>query len=157
MDRLRDCSEMKEAAQLLDELLAQAQADRLAGGTHRQDRLQNLLETMCRRGSFTGAVLADGHGLPLVAHRCPLEPGALAAFTSVLSNALDKASVLLGEESAPQIGLDTTLTEKAVLRRFLIAEQPHYLLVFCPQTVDERSELELSLEQLATVLVRPVT
>jgi hypothetical protein len=82
----------------------------------------------------------------------PVGADTLAAFTSVLGNALVRAGTLLGEVGAELISMDINYTEKIVLRRFPIEGQQYFFLVICPQELDERTEVELSIEQITKVL-----
>jgi hypothetical protein len=79
---------------------------------------------------------------------------AIGAFAIVLGTALAKAGKLLGQHNAENISIDINYTEKIVLRRFAMGQSPGYLLVICPQEVDERGEVELSIEQIAQILKR---
>ena len=118
----------------------------------RGDRIEKALEIMCRRGEFIGAVIADINGLPLAVYNSPVGTDALAAFTSVLGNALEKAGHLLNQHGADNISMDINYTDKVVLRHFIVAGQDYYLMIVCPQSVDERSEIELSIEQIISIM-----
>ena len=50
---------------------------------YREEQLENILVTMCKRGGFNGAVIADHNGLPLAAYNSPVDDDIIAAFTSV--------------------------------------------------------------------------
>lgn len=128
-------------------LQAAADKSRFRGG-----RLEVALEVMCRRGRFIGAVIADVDGLPFAVFNSPVGANAIAAFTSVLGDALRKAAHLLDEHNADNISMDVNYTDKVVLRRFVVEGQQYYLMVICPQNVDERTEIELSLEQFITLM-----
>ena len=119
---------------------------------YRGDRLEFILSSMCRRGGLNGAVVADSKGLPLADFNSPVGGDILAAFTSVLGNALERAGTLLGESGAEIISMDINYTEKIVLRRFSIEGDQYFFLVICPQELDERTEVELSIEQVTAVL-----
>jgi len=110
---------------------------------------------MCQRASLIGAVVADDSGLPLALHNSPVQSEALAAFTSVLADALDTAGRLLGEHRADNISLDVNYTDKAVLRRFQVKGGRYSIMVICSQEIDPRSELELSIDQMRSILSRP--
>ncbi len=118
----------------------------------RDDVLEKTLEAMCRRGGMSGAVLADRMGFALAVHNSPVASEALAAFTSVLGYALDQAGTLLGETNAESIAIDINYTDKAVLRRFNVADNALFMMVLCPQSVDERSEVEVTVEELSQIL-----
>lgn len=119
----------------------------------RGQMLEDILSAMCKRSGFMGAVIADRSGLPLAVFNSPVGDDSVAAFTSVLGDALDRAGMLLKQKDANNISMDINYTDKVVLRRFLSAEQPFYLMVICDQAVDERSEVELSIDQVKTVLM----
>lgn len=118
----------------------------------RGDRIEKALEVLCKRGGFSGAVIADINGLPLAVYNSPVGVNALAAFTSVLGSALEKAGHLLEQHGADNISMDINYADKIVLRRFSIKGLQYYLMVICPQNIDERSEIELSLEQIVAIL-----
>jgi predicted regulator of Ras-like GTPase activity (Roadblock/LC7/MglB family) len=123
-------------------------------GIYRGDKLSNALYAMCQRGGFSGALIVDDNGLPLAVHQSPVPEEAIGAFAIVLGTALAKAGKLLGQHNAENISIDINYTEKIVLRRFAMGQSPGYLLVICPQEVDERGEVELSIEQIAQILKR---
>lgn len=176
MKTSKDFSEIQEAAQLLSAILreeAETPAEKSAPapevkpeaapppaarpiaaekGAFRGDQLENAIELMCRRGNFSGAVVADENGLPLAVFNSPVGTDAIAAFTSVLGAALEKASRLLEQHGADNISMDINYADKVVLRRFTVSELTYFLMVICPQNVDERSEIELSIEQIVSIL-----
>ncbi len=121
-------------------------------GQYRGDRLENTLYAMCKRGGFQGAVIADSDGLPLAVYNSPVADDAIAAFTTVLGDALEKAGHLLEQSDANNISLDINYTDKAVLRRFAINDLPYFMMMICPQDVDERAEVELSIDQIISIL-----
>ena len=121
-------------------------------GETRGARLENLLYAMCKRGGFKGAIIADDDGLPLAIYNSPVQEAAISAFTIVLGDALAKAAKLLDQHDANNISMDINYTDKVVLRRFFIDEIPSYLMVICSQEVDERGEIELSIDQIAGIL-----
>ena len=123
-------------------------------GIYRGDKLANALYAMCTRGGFSGALIVDDNGLPLAVHKSPVPEEAIGAFAMVLGAALAKAGRLLGQYNADNISIDINYTDKIVLRRFLIGETPGYLLVICPQEVDERGEVELSIDQIVQIMKR---
>lgn len=170
----RDFSEIQEAAKLLSGLLKPEQDTGSERGAKpelashdklpeqlpvkaeatgfRGDRIEEALQVMCRRGNFTGAVVADFTGLPIAAFNSPVGADAMAAFTSVLGSALEKAAHLLDQHEADNISMDINYADKVVLRRFNIKGLQYYLMLICPQNVDERGEIELSLEQIISML-----
>ena len=170
----KDFSEIQEAAKLLSNLL---QSERRAGTPaslkvahdlsqktpvleqvkaasegFRGDRIDRTLEVMCKRGGLTGAVIADSNGLALAVYNSPVATNAIAAFTSVLGSALEKAGHLLNQSGADNISMDINYSDKVVLRRFNVQGLQYYLMVICPQNIDEREEIELSIEQIIAIL-----
>ncbi len=120
---------------------------------YRGDLLENTVVAMCKRGGFSGAVVADADGLSLAIYNSPVEEDALAAFTVVLGDALEKAGKVLNQQDASYISMDINYTEKVVLRRFLLDDQsPFYMMVICRQEIDEKDEVELSIDQIRTIL-----
>lgn len=120
---------------------------------YRQDRLEASLRAMCRRGNFSGAVVADLQGLPLAVYNSPVQIDALAAFTSVLAAALERAAQLLEQQTAQSIiSIDINYVDKVVLRRFQAENRPYSLMVLCGQELDARNDVELSIEEITTVL-----
>lgn len=119
---------------------------------YRAERVRQLLADMCKRGGFSGAVLADRSGLALAEFNSPLDVDALAAFASVVGGTLEQAEKLLGKRDANNLALDINYVEKIVVRRFILAQQPAFLLLICPQSIDERSEVELSTDLIVAVL-----
>ena len=149
---LQDYSEIREAARLVDDLIKQRAL--VSSELYRGDQLENALIEMCQRAGFNGATLADTDGLPLAIYNSPIGHEEIAAFTTVLGVALERAGSLLGEYNANNISLDINYTDKAVLRRFVINDTPFFLMVICPQEVDERSEVELTINQITSILTR---
>ncbi len=168
MSTFRDSSELLEAAQLFRGLVLAREpagpaeaavgsslgAASAASSGFRGDRLEDALAAMCRRGGLAGAVVADSAGLPLAAHNSPVALESLAAFTSVLGEALEKAARYLGQPGADYITMDVSYQDKVVLRRFLLGERPCYLMVLCAQGTDERAEVEVSIRQVQSILTQ---
>ena len=121
-------------------------------GEFRGDRLENVLFAMCRRGGFSGAVVSDGTGLPLAVHNSPVDNDRIAAFTSILGDAMVKAGDFLEQHGAEYISMDINYEDNAVVRRFTYAEMEMYLMVLCAQSLDERAEVEMSIEQIVSIL-----
>ncbi len=120
---------------------------------YRGDLLENTVVAMCKRGGFSGAVVADSDGLSLAVFNSPVDEDALAAFTVVLGDALEKAGKVLNQQDASYISMDINYTDKVVLRRFLLDdESPFYMMVICRQEIDEKDEVELSIDQIRTIL-----
>ncbi len=189
MKTLKDSFEVREAAKLFDELLAQSAVvapaapkrkipgrrvytsessspaikkaplpepieveEEGAEQMYRGDRLENALYAMCKRGGFRGSVIVDSDGLPLAVYNSPVEEETLAAVTTVLGAALGQAGQLLNQTGANTISMDIDYVDKVVIRRFSINDLPYFLLTICPQEVDERAEVELSIDKVASIL-----
>ncbi|MBU1709956.1 MAG: ParA family protein, partial [Proteobacteria bacterium] len=112
------------------------------------DRIQNTLKDMCGKGSFHGAVVADEMGFPLAHYNCPIDPEALAAFTSVLGDSLKKAGSILDQSRANNISLDLNDAEKISMRRFEALNNTYYLLVVSPLEVDNPGEMEVAVTEI---------
>lgn len=123
-------------------------------GESKGGRIEEILESMCLRGGFQGAVVADQGGLAVAEHNCPVETDAVAACSSVLGSAMERAGRLLEQQEANHITMDINYVDKVVLRRFTMEGDPYFLMIICPQEVDERSELEISIDRVAAVLAR---
>jgi predicted regulator of Ras-like GTPase activity (Roadblock/LC7/MglB family) len=130
----------------------QAPLDEPAATGFRGDRLDGILAAMCHRGGFSGAVVVDASGLPLAAYNSPVEVNAVAAFTAVLGDTLDRVGRFFNQPGADAITVDVNYQDKVVVRRFRARDLDLFLLLVCPQAIDERSEVELSTTQMATVL-----
>ncbi len=126
--------------------------DRSIESVFTSDRLSALLEAMCRRGGFNGGVIADGSGLLLADYNCPVEAEAVAACGSVLGGAMEQAGALLGQNEASTLSFDINYVDKVALHRFNLERDSFFLMVICPQSVDERSEIEVSIEQIRAIL-----
>ena len=167
--KLWDSSEIQEAAGLFSELLkssvpvgiAASLIDKLPGTggdtqgarkIKRGDILEETLISMCGRGGFSGAVLADNNGLPLAIYNSPVEEDVLAAFTSILGKSLTESTRLLNQPNANNISMDIDYINKLVLRKFLVDGTPYFLMIISPQHVDERAELELSINYITAIL-----
>lgn len=119
---------------------------------YRSDQLERLLAFLCTRAGFHGALVADQWGLPVAVHEVPMAAEQVAAFTSVLGEALQQADRLLGYAGANHISMDVDFADKIVLHHLQVGGTGYYLLVFCRQDMEDRAEIELSLAQLAEVL-----
>jgi predicted regulator of Ras-like GTPase activity (Roadblock/LC7/MglB family) len=163
MRTLWDSSEIKEAAALFKEILARPSRPPVSpagspdtetqpGAKHRGDRLEKELVSLCNRGEFSGAVLADINGLPLAVHNSPVGDDILAASTSVLAESLEKTNRLLDQPNVNNISIDINYMDKIVLRKFFIDREPYFLMIISPQHVDERAEVELSITHITSIL-----
>lgn len=166
MRKLWDSSEIQEAAVLFKDLLKDFSIPRSAVITdlytgrgeqvpphvYRGDLLEEALVSMCRRGDFNGSVLADNNGLPLAIYNSPVEIDALAAFTSILGRSLEETGRLFDQPEANNISVDINYIDKVVLRKFLVNDEPFFLMIISPQEVDVRAELELSINHISAII-----
>ncbi len=187
MRSLTDCSEIKEALQIVTDLLgpeaekigfhipraeirteqaqprprpkpAKAVARDVAvpppppPGNFRSEQLDHALSSMCMRGDFKGAVLADSDGLPLSVYESPVSIEIVAAFTSVLGAAIEKAASMLGEHGADNLSMDINYEDKILLKKFTVANRLYYMMIICSQELDQRSEVEMTVEQISAIL-----
>jgi hypothetical protein len=104
----------------------------------RGDRLENILALLCERERFTGALVTDSSGLPLAASSNVAASENLAAFSTVLGDALVKASSYLGQDDASDVSLDINARQRIVLRRFDLEGRSCYLLVVCDASCEPR-------------------
>lgn len=118
-------------------------------GQFRGERLENVLAGMCQRGGFQGAVLSDPTGLPIAAYHSPAEVERVAAFTSILGEALGQAERFLGQQGSGHLSMDVGFEDKLVIHRIPAKQMDLFLTILCRQDVDERGEIELSAGLLA--------
>lgn len=164
--KLWDSSEILEATTLFNDLLKSSFTAEPAAPTggipgtgqqesqmvYRGDLLEDALVSMCNRGEFSGSVLADNNGLPLAIYNSPVDEDVLAAFTSVLGKSLTETGRLLNQPNANNISMDINYIDKVVLRKFHVKDKPYFLMIISPQQVDERAELELSINLVSNIL-----
>lgn len=143
---------LRETAALRDPTPPRERPSRPASGAYRSDQMGDILRNMCKRGGFSGAVVADRGGLPVADFNSPVELDVMAALGSVLGGSLEQAADLLQRPEANNLSVDINYVDKIVLRTFRFENLPYHLLVICPQAIDERSEVELSIEQIQGVL-----
>ncbi len=116
------------------------------------DKLEKLLENLCRQSGFQSAVIADEKGLPISGINTPVSIDVLAAFSAVLGDVLDKVPHFLDQYESGNISLDINYVDKMVVQKFLIDEEHFYLLIICSQDIDERAYIELFSEQISKIL-----
>ncbi len=102
------------------------------------DRLRDL----CEKNGYNGALLADEMGLPLTSFNCPMDADALAAYTSVLGDTLEKAESVLEQEDANNISLEINESDRLVLHRFKALNSTYFLLVLCPRAASVPGSIE---------------
>jgi len=126
--------------------------DRLAEPALHSDLYEDILSSLCSKGNSYGAVVADKMGLPLASYQSPLSVDALAAYTTVLGDSLEKAYVILDQPNANNISLDINDTDKFVMRKFMVLDSTYYLLVACPQVSDVLGEMEIAVSRIVSGL-----
>ncbi len=152
MQRLRDSSELKEASELLEEMLKQQVAFGTSAATRRGERLSASLRLMCDRAGFGGALVIDSNGLPLAVHEPAFSSETLAALSVVLDAALKRAAQMIGIGQVVHMAIDINYEDKLIFRRFETNSESYYLVLVAPQEVDERAEVELSIDQLGSII-----
>lgn len=152
MQKLRDSSELQEAAVLLGEIIEATRRMDAAEASKRGERLERSLADMCARAGFKSAVVVDSRGLPLADHLSSIPIESVGALSAVLGDALLRVSSILGQAPLPLLSIDVDLTDKLVLRRIEANNDNYFLAVVAPQQLDERSDLELSVDQIATII-----
>lgn len=152
MRKLRDSSEMQEAMTLLSEIIEATRRMDAAEASKRGQRLESTLAAMCTRAGFKSAVVVDSRGLPLADYHPSIPGESIGALTVVLAEALARVSSILGARSLTAASLDIDLTDKLVLRRFTADDETYFLVVIAAQELDERSELELSIDQIGSII-----
>jgi predicted regulator of Ras-like GTPase activity (Roadblock/LC7/MglB family) len=118
----------------------------------RSDRLHNILALLCEREGFTGALVTDNSGLPLAASSAAAASENLAAFSTVLGDALVKASSYLGQDDATDVSLDINARQRIVLRRFALEGRPCYLLVLCTAGQEPRRAMAAAIPGIVSTL-----
>ena len=116
------------------------------------DVYEDILGSLCSKGNSYGAVVADKMGLPLASYHSPLSVDALAAYTTVLGDSIDKAYVILDQPNANNISLEINDTDKFVMRKFKVLDSIYYLLVVCPQVSDVLGEMEIAVSRIVSGL-----
>jgi predicted regulator of Ras-like GTPase activity (Roadblock/LC7/MglB family) len=166
MRKLWDSSEIQEAAVLFKDLLKDFAItepalltekyidtdEKLSTHANRSDLLKEALVSMCRRGNFTGSLLADNNGLPVAIYNSPVDSDALAAFTSILGRSLEETGRLFNQSDTNIISIDINYIDKVALRKFLVNDEPFFLMIISPQELDVRAELELCINYISAIL-----
>ena len=122
------------------------------GEKFEDDFYTNLLKELCEKSDYYGAVLADEMGFPLADYNCPINTDALAAFTSVLGDSLEKAESILEQEDANNITLEINESDKVALRRLNALNSTYFLLVICPQAAVFPGLVELTISEIIAKL-----
>ena len=163
MKTLWDSSEIKEAAELFNDVLVTPESlpvpedpgiieSQRSGPVSRGDRLEDTLAEMCARGQFHSALLADKSGLPIAAYNCPVDTDLYAAFTPDLGIPLKKTGQLFSEPGVNFISIDLNVSDKLMFLEFLIDEYSYFLAITCPKTVDDRDEIDRGVSGITRAL-----
>ncbi len=118
----------------------------------RDNKLEDILGDMCRQGGMIGSLLADINGLPIASYRSPVDNEVFAAFASVLGETMDKAGYFLDQHDANYISVDINYADKAVVKKFIIDDAIFYLIIITPKHINERGQVEYTIEKLKNVL-----
>ncbi len=127
-------------------------------GAENQDKgfeghvLRDILATMCEQGDLYGTVIADEMGFPLDDYNSPVSSEALAAFTSVLNDTLEKADSILDMHDANNLSMDISENDKLILRKFEVLNSTYYLLAVCPQESEPLGEMEVAISKIIAKL-----
>lgn len=151
MQRLRDSSEVREAAELLGAILEQTPprgSDQAARGV----RLARILREMCARAGFAGAAITDARGLPLATHALPFPMEAAGALTAILGDVLTRVADMTSHADASSVAIELGYFDKLVVRRFAERDAIYFLLVVCPARTEERAEIELSIDEISSLV-----
>ncbi len=148
MTKPQTSSELLEAAELLGQLVAESRI----GGASRGERLQRALSQMCSRGRLRAAAVIDDQGLPLAVYGDRFRGEVLGALSSIFGHALAQAEKILGSEGMVHISADLEGGEKVAVRPFATGGSGYCLVAVCPLGIDERGEMELSVEQLSAIV-----
>jgi hypothetical protein len=124
----------------------------LAAVLPRGDRLTRILRSLCLRGGFSQAAVADTSGLALADSGGSFLPDVLAAFAGVAATALEQAGKRLERPAANNFSLDVDDVDRVVARGFGSVSGSFLLLVVGAQDTDVRAEIELSIEEIIAVL-----
>ncbi len=122
------------------------------GEKFEDDLYTNLLKELCEKSDYYGAVLADEMGFPLADYNCPINTDALAAFTSVLGDSLEKAESILEQEDPNNLTLEINESDKVALRRFNALNSTYFLLAVCPQAAVFPGLVELTISEIIAKL-----
>lgn len=149
METLRDSSELKEAADILNEELVVRLRDQR---TSREDTLRRHLRKLCQRSRVKIAVLSDDQGLPLVIEGEAMAGEVVSAVVTILGETLDRVGRILEKPEARFSSLDLSFDEKLAIRKFEVLDRSYSLFTIGPSDGDVRSEFEITIMQLTSVL-----
>ncbi|MBU0673419.1 MAG: ParA family protein [Proteobacteria bacterium] len=108
----------------------------------KNDKIHEILVDLCDNGECHGALVADEMGFLLADYHTPLAVDSLAAYSSVLGEALVKADSLIDMPEANNLVLDMNDADKIVLRWCSILGERYFLMAICPQEADVLGEIE---------------
>ncbi len=105
------------------------------GGPRRDedDFFMDRLQELCEKNGYSSALLADEMGLSLTSCNCTIDTDALAAFTSVLADSLEKAESVLDQEDPNNITLEVNESDRIILHRFKALNSTYFLLLTGPR------------------------
>ncbi len=112
------------------------------------DLFTELLAELCESNGYNGALLADEMGFPLTTHNCAIASDAMAAFTSVLGDTLEKAESVLDQEDANNITLEINECDMIGLHRFRALNSTYFLLVHCPRAAAFPGSIEMTAAEI---------
>ncbi|OGR02337.1 MAG: hypothetical protein A2511_17390 [Deltaproteobacteria bacterium RIFOXYD12_FULL_50_9] len=98
--------------------------------------LEEILADLCRKGGFSGALIADEMGLPLATGNLLQDADALSAFATILGESLKQADTILDCKGAVTVSLEVNQVEKIILRKFQTHDSLYYLMVFAPRQAE---------------------
>ena len=149
METLRDSSELKEAADILGEELVVRLRDQRSS---REDKLRHKIRELAQRSRSRIVVLSDDQGLPLVAQGDAIDSERVSAAVTLLGDTLSRVGRIVGRPDAHYVALELSFDERLVVLQFEVQERTYYLFSIGPSDVDIRSELELSIMQVDSIL-----
>lgn len=122
------------------------------GITGKSAMLEDILADLCRRGGFSGAMIADDMGLPVAVSHLRQNQDALAALATVMGESLKQADAILDLKEAETLSLWMSKDEKIILRSFTAQESKLYLLVFAPTNAEPASLLNKAVSIITAAL-----
>jgi len=116
-----------------------------------EGRLTEALITMCNRGNFTGALLADKSGNLIAYHNNPLAANIVAPVIAAVGESMEKAALGLRLTNANNISMDIDDNNKLAINKFEVYGDYFFLVVICSQKIDQKTELNLSLPGISLI------
>ncbi|MEM6823367.1 MAG: hypothetical protein AAF558_15675, partial [Verrucomicrobiota bacterium] len=119
-----------------------------------QGTLPEILDELCKRGQFSGALITDNSGLLIAEKDCPIAAGALAASCTIMGTAMHRTAALLDLTEAGQMILGLNKKYEMRLNHFMISDTLYYLAVICHRDVDHRGEVRKAIDALIQMDLR---